>query len=61
MQSTEPSPELFERVALGAADAGPPPDGYFPRNKSVSPVQRKIAQLEVGRPRGLARAGHQRT
>lgn len=45
--STEPSPELFERVALGAADAGPPPDGYFPRNKSVSPVQRKIAQLEA--------------
>lgn len=51
LQSTEPSPELYERVALGGADAAAaavPPEGFYPRSKSVSPVQRKIAQLEVG-------------
>ncbi|KAL4439821.1 hypothetical protein ABPG75_002822 [Micractinium tetrahymenae] len=48
--STEPSPELYERVAVGGADAAAaasPPEGYYPRSKSVSPVQRKIAQLEA--------------
>lgn len=58
LQSTEPSPELYERVALGGADAeaaAAPPEGYYPRSKSVSPVQRKIAQLEVGWRRSLAK------
>lgn len=48
----EPSPELFERVAVGgaAAAAAPtsPPEGFYPRSKSVSPVQRKIREMEVG-------------
>lgn len=48
----EPSPELFERVAVGgaAAAAAPtsPPEGFYPRSKSVSPVQRKIKEMEVG-------------
>lgn len=48
----DPSPELFERVAVGgaAAAAAPtsPPDGFYPRSKSVSPVQRKIREMEVG-------------
>lgn len=51
MQSHEPSPELQGRLAAsdaGAADA-PLPGGFYPRtHKSISPVQRKIQQLEVG-------------
>ena len=52
-QTAEPSPELFERLA-GAedssyADAEEAPPGFYPRSKSVSPVQRKIQQLEVRR------------
>jgi hypothetical protein len=50
LQSQEPSPELFERLAVsadgeGAADE---PAGFYPRSKSVSPVQRKIKEMEVG-------------
>lgn len=52
-QTNEPSPELFERLAVASphADAGPvvpPAENYYPRSKSVSPVQKKIRELEVG-------------
>lgn len=51
-QTNEPSPELFERLAAASpmAGAGPvvaPAEGYYPRSKSVSPVQKKIRELEV--------------
>lgn len=52
-QTNEPSPELFERLAAASPHAGadpvvPPAEGYYPRSKSVSPVQKKIRELEVG-------------
>ncbi|KAL4853877.1 5'-adenylylsulfate reductase 3 [Chlorella vulgaris] len=50
VQSQEPSPELFERLAVSVDDevglsAGHDP--YEPRSKSVSPVQRKIREMEA--------------
>lgn len=47
----EPSPELYERLAGGLGDADAPvspPENFYPRSKSVSPVQRKIKEMEVG-------------
>ncbi len=56
LQSQEPSPELFERLAVSVDDEvalSTGHDPYEPRSKSVSPVQRKIREMEV-RPWRLA-------
>ncbi len=53
LQSQEPSPELFERLAIdSAAEGSPEPEGFYPRSKSISPVQRKIKEMEVGAAEG---------
>jgi hypothetical protein len=48
LQSQEPSPELLERLAVEEGVGDEPPEGFYPRSKSVSPVQRKIREMEVG-------------